>query len=90
MRSVFADEYNLVSIQCDYFGLEFMQHSPLPESLYNFNDMGIMQALDNLTAIGIVEQILKDNNLNFNAGKVIAYGHSHGAYLAYLLNVLSP
>ncbi|SEO66836.1 DUF2920 family protein [Paenibacillus sp. OK076] len=90
MRSVFADEYNLVSVQCNYFGWEFMQSHPLPESRYNFNDMGIMQALDNITAISIVGQILKDNNLNFNAGKIIAYGHSHGGYLAYLMNALSP
>ena len=25
MRNKFADEYNLVTIQCDYFGWEFMQ-----------------------------------------------------------------
>ncbi|EDS76721.1 conserved hypothetical protein [Clostridium botulinum C str. Eklund] len=25
MRSEFADKYNLITIQCDYFGYEFMQ-----------------------------------------------------------------
>lgn len=27
MRKVFADKYNLVTIQCDYFGWKFMQGS---------------------------------------------------------------
>jgi Protein of unknown function (DUF2920) len=139
MREVFADMHNLVVIQCDYFGSEFMQASKsqsfnldtnqlkslltendfqaiiksnnsveeilkvlskyectvtgketLNESLSNFNDMGFMQALDVLTALYAVKIILKDNNLNYNKSKVIAYGHSHGAYLAYLCNRIAP
>lgn len=90
MRSVFADTYNLVTIQCDYFGWEFMQSFPLPEGINNFNDMGLMQALDNITAVAAVEQIILDNKLKYNAGKIIAYGHSHGAYVSYLCNVLAP
>ncbi len=90
MRSVFADKYNLITVQCDYFGWEFMQSSLLPESAFNFNDMGLMQALDNITAVIAVEQIILDNKLNYNAGKIIAYGHSHGSYLAYICNVLAP
>ncbi|SET66327.1 DUF2920 family protein [Paenibacillus sp. NFR01] len=90
MRSIFADKYNLVTIQCDYFGWEFMQAEIVKESLSNFNDMGLMQALDNITAVMIVAEIIKDNNLKFNANKIIAYGHSHGAYLAYLCNMYAP
>lgn len=138
MRSQFADLYNLVTVQCDYFGHEFMQsskriHTPPPSALVdyfrpneiaeiykngfdtsaflrfggkynitvslkenldetedNFNDMGIMQALDNITAICYVIQILRDNNLNFNTKKIIIYGHSHGAYLGYLCNAFAP
>lgn len=90
MRCNFADKYNLVTVQCDYFGWEFMQSSPLPEGRNNFNDMGLMQALDNITAVVAVEQIIADNNLKYNAGKIIAYGHSHGAYISYLCNVMAP
>lgn len=140
MRRNFADQYNLVTIQCDYFGQEFMQEANelragftyedlsqiftnkemgkiyskgsfqfdefikvsgnyninLPvkaiinENLTNFNDMGVMQALDNVTAVMAVIAILKDNGLDFNAKKIIAYGHSHGAYLSYLCNAFSP
>ncbi|MHA0856211.1 DUF2920 family protein [Paenibacillus sp. CMAA1364] len=90
MRSNFADQYNLVTIQCDYFGWEFMQSERLPESKHNFNDMGIMQALDNITAITAIVEIIKDNGMTFNVGKVIAYGHSHGAYLTYLCNIFAP
>ncbi|CAI6084399.1 DUF2920 family protein [Cohnella sp. JJ-181] len=90
MRSSFADQYNLVTIQCDYFGWEFMQAERLTESPSNFNDMGIMQALDNITAIMAVAEIIKDNGFVFNAKKIIAYGHSHGAYLGWLINRFAP
>lgn len=139
MREQFADQYNLVTIQCDYFGSEFMQNTKkaklnidisefkdiisnedywklkeenitweqfiqifskypikipmleiLDENNENFNDMGFMQALDLLAALYAVKIILKDNNLSFNQNKVIAYGHSHGAYLGYLCNRLAP
>lgn len=139
MRSCFADQYNLVTIQCDYFGHEFMQagsnaclqidkntlhdvlsndsiidvgenildlnlllskangrsfrilgQEKLDETIYNFNDMGIMQAIDNVAAVLATIYILEDNNYDFNRGKIILYGHSHGAYLAYLCNFLAP
>lgn len=140
MRSNFSDKYNLVSIQCDYFGYEFMQlpkkilididkkelsrcfkdweiekiyekgnldfntfvelgskyninvnaKENLKETIDNFNDMGLMQSLDNITAVLNVMNILYDNNCCFNSRKVIIYGHSHGAYLAYLCNAFSP
>jgi len=90
MRTVFADKYNLVTIQCDYFGWEFMQDKPLLETTEYFNDMGVMQALDNITAVLTVVEIIRDNNLTFNTKKIMAYGHSHGAYLAYLSNIFAP
>ncbi|MCJ8007613.1 DUF2920 family protein [Lederbergia wuyishanensis] len=139
MRKNFADQYNLVVVQCDYFGQEFMQGSNsvqmnfsrdelsgifssseienifkdgfngrefieigskypinlslkeiLNETVDNFNDMGLMQAMDHLTAIYYVINILKDNGLTFNMNKIIAYGHSHGAYLCYLCNAMAP
>jgi len=62
----------------------------LTETLDNFNDMGIMQAIDNITAISYVIKVLEQNGMKFNARKVIAYGHSHGSYLGYLSNALSP
>ncbi|MED4600101.1 DUF2920 family protein [Paenibacillus validus] len=125
MRSEFADKHNLIVIQCDYFGHEFMQTNPaltsdedfnayfrkwieqvrekgihgevsidieekLGESKGNFNDMSIMQAVDNISAVIAVSEILKDNGLRFNAKRVISYGHSHGAYLCLLANALAP
>ncbi|MEG0296628.1 MAG: DUF2920 family protein [Clostridium sp.] len=139
MRNQFADKYNLVTIQCDYFGYEFMQsnlegplqiknldlneiknnaspedfnkicinntfnlqnylnshlkhetvitvESFLNENISNFNDMGIMQALDNIVATKEVINELTSNNLKFNTNKVIIMGNSHGSYLAYLCN----
>lgn len=142
MRSEFADEYNLVTIQCDYFGYEFMQESRkivVPkinkeklrqvfnevqlkrifkkdkldfeglldigentgmnitvnedlskENKDNFNDMGIMQAIDNITAVLSVMNILYNNEYSFNSKKIITFGQSHGAYLGYLCNAFAP
>lgn len=142
MRNDFADKYNLVTIQCDYFGWQFMQQADkivVPkfdknqvsrvfteedmkkiykdgkidfdeflkqgvkcdlnvivdadlsgETINDFNDMGIMQAIDNITAVLRVMSILYDNGYEFNTKKVIAFGHSHGAYLSYLCNAFAP
>lgn len=140
MRSQFADRYNLVTLQCDYFGWEYMQEATeftfnfsrhefetiltpkeldeifekgtlniqkflqivskyhttvyfqakMNEDLTNFNDMGIMQALDNLDAVLAIIEVLKENQLSFNQGKIMIYGHSHGAYLSYLCNAFAP
>ena len=140
MRNKFADQYNLVTIQCDYFGWEFMQEAEefknigiskdmfkifteneleaiykdvifdfnkfleiaknydihlnveaaLMENSKNFNDMGIMQAIDNITAVLSVINILNDAGYIFNKRKIILYGHSHGAYLSYLCNAFAP
>ncbi|WP_233879537.1 DUF2920 family protein [Virgibacillus halodenitrificans] len=139
MRREFADQYNLIVIQCNYFGSEYMQSSnisslsmnieylskllspedfqkiksgnlttnqilkeiskyecnleanaQLKEDIKSFNDMGFMQALDILTAVHAVKIILKDNRLSCNSDKTIIYGHSHGAFLAYLCNRLAP
>ena len=60
------------------------------EDLTNFNDMGIMQALDNISAIVTVIEIIKDNGYKFDESKIIIYGHSHGAYLGYLCNAFAP
>lgn len=140
MRRIFADKHNLVAIQCNYFGWEFMQQSKkadytfnisdlekiftkeelsqiienekldfrklidigskykfdiigkenMKEDLSDFNDMGIMQAIDNLTALLIVIAIIKDNKFQFNAGKIICYGQSQGAYLSYFSNAFAP
>lgn len=62
----------------------------LNEDKSNFNDMGPIQAIDNLTAIKIVMDILEENNLKYNKNKVVVYGHSHGAYISYLCNAFSP
>lgn len=142
MRDKFSDKYNLVTIQCDYFGYEFMQSAESislvninkenfdkiftsgeieesfkngqlnfdaflnvgskyninldgkadlsKENRDNFNDMGMLQAIDNITAILNVMNILYDSSYNFNSKKIIIYGHSQGAYLSYLCNAFAP
>lgn len=135
MRNVFADQFNLVTIQCDYFGSVYMQganniniannqtleaffakdeleiikkdssmlmnllqgkdiifpmKAAITESLEEFNDMGYMQAIDIINSIETAKIVLKDNNLKFNSNRIIGYGHSHGAYLLHLSNILRP
>lgn len=90
MRTQFPDKYNLIVVQCDYFGSKFMQSEPLDETVEHFNDMGIMQAIDNITSVLAVKEIIKDNGYIINEFKTILYGHSHGAYLCYLCNAFAP
>ncbi|MFD3157499.1 DUF2920 family protein [Haloimpatiens sp. FM7330] len=142
MREKIADEYNFVTVQCNYFGWEFMQKSQMiknpnldykelkqifteeellriynngnldfnkflnigskyniklsvnedlsGENYNNFNDMSLIQAIDNIGAVLRVMNIIYDNNYEFNASKVFIYGHSQGAYLAYLCNAFAP
>lgn len=59
------------------------------ESLEEFNDMGMMQALD------IVNATLKSvcyirENYGGTIKKIILFGTSHGAYLAHLANLICP
>lgn len=140
MRDVFADRYNLVTVQCDYFGSEFMQgaeainynldinklravlspadmarvcpdgaldfnalltvgsnyplqievNAVLNENAENFNDMGLMQAVDNIVATVSVIDLLAGQGHRLDPGRVISYGHSHGAYLAHMCNAFAP
>lgn len=89
MRNLFADKYNLVTVQCDYFGYEYMQIDLFEENDDSFCDMGPIQAMDNLIALKCVKDYLEEKKISYD-NNVIAYGHSHGAYLAYLMNALMP
>lgn len=125
MRMEFSDRENLVVVECDYFGYQFMgsgtmqevhemmrgmarelgemqrRGEPLPEgaltehfkqeeSRDDFCELGLFQALDNLRALRSVIDILKCRGYEYNANRIIAYGYSHGAYLALLCNALRP
>ena len=136
MRRLFADQYNLVTIQCDYFGSEFMQNAPetalsremlhtllqtmtidevqekardkaafisfvraqniefrlealMDETLARFADMSYMQAIDNVTAVLKVIDILEGRGLSFNTEKIIAFGQSQGSYLSYFCHAIT-
>ncbi|MCH5266859.1 MAG: DUF2920 family protein [Lachnospiraceae bacterium] len=132
MRRQFADAYNLVTLQCDYLGYQFMQndhHLPvtdkvlkdsltekefaeilnspeskeellrgktlegyldLKESEDDYNEMGLLQAMDNLMAVKVLLDIMRENSLVPPADRMYIYGQSHGAYLAYVCNFLAP
>lgn len=101
MRNQFADDYNLMTVQCDYFGYQYMgsdypvvvddellksslsaaeldllnrdyeryrhilqgkvftQDIELGETPSDFNDMGLMQAIDNARVVKILLDIIK-------------------------------
>ena len=93
MRNCFADEYNLIVVQCDYFGWEFMQapnNVSINLSKKELSRMFTNRELDNISAIVTVIEVIKDNGYKFDESKIIIYGHSHGAYLAYLCNAFAP
>lgn len=62
----------------------------LEESAEDFNEMGLGQAMDNLIAVKVLLDILQENGMEYNRNRVYIYGQSHGAYLAYLCNILAP
>lgn len=62
----------------------------ISESEDEFNDMGIMQALDHVSSILCLMHELKSNHIIFNTKKIILFGSSHGGYLAYLVNAICP
>lgn len=113
MREVLAEEYNMITLQCDYFGNKYMG-SDMPDNWENvnqltniikadiyckadiheteeeFNDMGIMQALDIISStLWGIDAIVK-KGLVFNAKRILMFGCSHGSYLAHLANILCP
>ena len=115
MRREFSDRYNMVVMQCNYFGNHFMSE-PLfletarklcadpevaeihlkysketEETLQEFNDMGIMQAVDIVTATLYCLQYIREKETSMlNTKKVMLFGSSHGAYLAHLANIICP
>lgn len=56
----------------------------------DFAEMGIFQAMDNIRAVKVVVDIVKDNGYEFNENKIVGFGDSHGAYLLYVINSLCP
>ncbi|MBF0197894.1 MAG: DUF2920 family protein, partial [Planctomycetes bacterium] len=58
--------------------------------LFAFDEMGIMQALDNITAVRAISDRLESQKVSFNKNKIFVFGNSHGAYLSYLCNGLAP
>lgn len=113
MRKEFCDTYNMITIQCDYFGNKYM-NSEVPEALRKmlenknilegelrakdeihedeneFNDMGLMQALDVVSTLLCQIYNFAHRNIMFNTKKIIIFGTSHGAYLGYLANAICP
>ena len=60
------------------------------ETETNYVEMGPLQAIDCVNALMTVQGILRDNDYVYNENKILAFGHSHGAYLALLANCLFP
>jgi len=59
------------------------------ESLNEFDDGGIMQAIDNISAVLYVLNFYRQKGIAINRNKIISFGTSHGAYLAYLANAFA-
>lgn len=53
MRDTFADKYNLITIQCDYFGSSFMQEA----NSYGFKDTKVLHEILNIDEM---REIVKD------------------------------
>lgn len=62
----------------------------MEESVSNMNDMGIMQAVDNINAVFSIIDNVKEKGIVLNLKNTVVYGVSHGAYLAYYCNRICP
>lgn len=62
----------------------------ISETEDEFNDMGIMQALDHVSSLLSLFDELRANDIIFNTKKIILFGSSHGGYLSYLVNAICP
>ncbi|NRT91416.1 hypothetical protein [Clostridium beijerinckii] len=60
MRQNFSDLYNLVTIQCDYFGSEFMQ-----------NNLPLNLSKDSINILNNFDLFMNDNIINFDKLKNI-------------------
>ena len=113
MREVFAEQYNFITVQCDYFGNRFMDSNE-PEEMRliadmkniinaeicykmngfesedEFNDMGLMQALDIVSTTICAIYEISNKGYVFNTNRIVLFGTSHGSYLAHLANVICP
>ena len=72
------------------FEMSLQLIADLNETDNNFVEMGPIQAIDCMRALQVVYEIIKNNGFQINLDKIIAYGHSHGAYLAHLCNRFFP
>lgn len=116
LKEIIPDKYNMVVMQCDYFGNKCMHSQGLKifdeilsidniekinmtyrsapcdmgESIHEFNDMGIMQALDIVSATLSLLRVLSKQNKIFDLNKIILFGTSHGAYISHLANIICP
>ena len=62
----------------------------ISETEDEFNDMGIMQALDHVSSLLCLIEELRADDIIFNTKKIILFGSSHGGYLSYLVNAICP
>ncbi|NRT22552.1 hypothetical protein [Clostridium beijerinckii] len=60
MRQNFSNLYNLVTIQCDYFGSEFMQ-----------NNLPLNLSKDSINILNNFDLFMNDNVINFDKSKNI-------------------
>lgn len=111
IRKNLADQYNLIILQCNYFGnccmdesfpaelnkvldnivkADIIYQKDLHETVKEFNDMGLMQALDIVSSTLCSIEVINKKGYTFNSNRVYIFGPSHGAYLAYLANAICP
>jgi hypothetical protein len=92
-RTLSDSELALLEMDYDRYehilkGKVFEESVESDETPLCFNEMGLMQAIDNLRAVKVVLDIIEENNYKINENRIYAYGVSHGAYLVYVCNAL--
>ena len=100
LMNTLPDKYNVVVVCGQYFGGAFMNNANLikvqdryayiggPETVEEFNDMGILQALDTVYMVMAALELIgkKAEELKH----IIGFGSSHGGYISHLANLFCP
>ncbi len=68
----------------------FKSESTQSESCQGFCDMSIDQAMDCITSVKSVIDMLENIGVEVDENMILSYGFSHGAYLSYIMNRLFP
>lgn len=90
MKDIIPEELNKVLEIENILEAHIIYKQELNETVKDFNDMGLMQALDIVSSTLCSMKLMTDKGYIIEPNRVYIFGTSHGAYLAHLANIICP